>query len=247
MVLTALRGAVGFLSRVPVGADEAAWTAFQNCPVTFPLVGYLLGLLILFPLVLPLPAVTVGVVFLAWIYAVTGITHLDGVADLGDALIVHGPPAERQSVMQDTQLGVGGVIAVVVVAIGLVTAGTTLADFPRQAVLLVVTAEVAAKLGMSIMITLGEAAHSGLGAEFADQHSPKSVLLPLLVGLPAAALTWPHPAGVLALGAGVGGAAVVWWWANRCLGGISGDVLGAANEVGRVVALHAGIVVWLTI
>ncbi|MFT4923567.1 MAG: adenosylcobinamide-GDP ribazoletransferase, partial [Haloarculaceae archaeon] len=28
MVLTALRGAVGFLTRLPVGHDERAWAAF---------------------------------------------------------------------------------------------------------------------------------------------------------------------------------------------------------------------------
>jgi adenosylcobinamide-GDP ribazoletransferase len=28
------------------------------------------------------------------------------------------------------------------------------------------------------------------------------------------------------------------------LGGISGDVLGAANELGRVVGVHAGVVAW---
>lgn len=228
-----------------MGTDDAAWTAFRDRPVLFPVVGYGLGLILVLPVVLPLPAITVGLLFLVWIYLVTGITHLDGLGDLGDAAIVHGGPAERRSVMTDTQLGVGGTLAILIVAIGLATAGSTIVDLPRRAVGLVVTAEVTAKLGMSLMITIGESGHSGLGAKFTEAHTSKAVLLPLLVGLPAAAGTWPHPAAGIALVAGLGGVGVVWWWATRRLGGISGDVLGAANEVGRVVALHAGIAAWL--
>ena len=33
-------------------------------------------------------------------------------------------------------------------------------------------------------------------------------------------------------------------WAQTNLGGVSGDVLGATNELARVAGLHAGVVAW---
>jgi adenosylcobinamide-GDP ribazoletransferase len=66
----------------------------------------------------------------------------------------------------------------------------------------------------------------------------------LAVALPVAALTWPTPAAAAAVAAGFLVALAVGWAATKRLGGVGGDVLGAANELGRVFALHAGVVAW---
>ncbi len=42
----------------------------------------------------------------------------------------------------------------------------------------------------------------------------------------------------------IAGVGLPWYWANRNLDGISGDVFGAANEIGRVVGLHVGVIAW---
>jgi adenosylcobinamide-GDP ribazoletransferase len=47
-----------------------------------------------------------------------------------------------------------------------------------------------------------------------------------------------------ALVAAVAVALLVGRWARTTLGGVSGDVLGAANELGRVAALHARVIAW---
>ncbi|MUW16062.1 adenosylcobinamide-GDP ribazoletransferase, partial [Halorubrum sp. CBA1125] len=125
---TALRGALGFLTRLPVGRDEATWEAFVQSPATFPVVGYLVGALVALPFLLPAPAPTVALAFPVAVYAATGITHLDGVADLGDAAVVHGDAAARRAVLKDSALGVGGTVALVAVVLGLATAAFALAE-----------------------------------------------------------------------------------------------------------------------
>ncbi|MFB6218244.1 MAG: adenosylcobinamide-GDP ribazoletransferase, partial [Halobacteriaceae archaeon] len=165
MVLTALRGALGFLSRAPVGRDERAWRAFRSTPAALPLAGYAIGAAVALPLALPLPGPTAAALFVAAVYLVTGINHLDGVADLGDAAVVHGDAGRRRAVMADAELGVGGTAAVALVVFALGAAGLAVAALGLRALALVVAAEVGAKLAVAAVACLGSAAHEGLGAE----------------------------------------------------------------------------------
>ena len=245
MVLKALQGALGFFSRLPVGHDATAWNAFRDRPASMPLTGYIIGSLIVLPLVLPGSPPTIAFAFVVAVYLVTGINHIDGVIDLGDALVVHGGPTERRVVMKDTTIGAGGALAVAMVVLGLATAGLTLATLPIQAVLLVITAEVGAKLGMALLVCFGSAPHEGLGSALTTHADPHSAVLAGAVAVPAAVLTWPR----IGVATTVLLAAVIVTfgslrWARINLGGVSGDVLGATNEIIRIVALHVGVFVW---
>jgi adenosylcobinamide-GDP ribazoletransferase len=99
-----------------------------------------------------------------------------------------------------------------------------------------ITAEVAAKLSMVEVASLGKATHQGLGSRFAE----KSGLLTFIVALLLAALVAVLCFGVrgllvllppLALSFGLVKLA------NMAFGGINGDVIGSSNELGRLIAL----------
>jgi adenosylcobinamide-GDP ribazoletransferase len=64
--------------------------------------------------------------------------------------------------------------------------------------------------------------------------------------VPVVALAPPlgTPAIAAALLGGPVVALLVLWWSRSALGGVSGDVFGAANELGRAVGVHAGVVAW---
>ena len=248
MVLSALRGALGFLTRLPVGHSERAWTAFRGAPWAFPLAGYVVGALLAVPFLLGsagLPAVTVAFGYLLAVVAVTGINHLDGVADVGDAAVVHGDLADRREVLKDTTVGVGAVAAVALVVAGLALGALGVAGLPvRVAVATVVAAEVGAKAGMAAVACLGVAPHDGLGAQFTERAASTDLAPALAVALPVALFSWPSPAAGAAVVGAFGGGVGALWWLTGLLGGANGDVFGAVNEVGRVVGLHLGVVAW---
>jgi adenosylcobinamide-GDP ribazoletransferase len=199
----------------------------------------------------PVPAPTVALAYVLVVVALTGINHADGVADLGDAAVVHGDAERRHEVLGDTVLGVGGTLALALVVAGLALAGLGLASLPvAVATGLVVVAEVGAKCAMALLATLGDPAHEGFGAAVAGDLAGRDLALPLVLTLPApvavAVLAGAGGAVValVALAGGLATALALLWWVRRTLGGVTGDVFGAGNELVRVVALHAGLVAW---
>ncbi|THE65565.1 adenosylcobinamide-GDP ribazoletransferase [Salinadaptatus halalkaliphilus] len=245
--LGAIRGGVGFLTRLPVSFRDGDWEALRETPAAFPVVGYLAGAIAAIPLLAvgTLSSGPVAFAYLLAVYAVVGIHHLDGVADLGDALVVHGDTERRREVLKDTTTGVGAILAVAVVVAGLALGGLGVAGLTvAGAVGVVIAAEVGAKLGMAAMACLGHASYEGMGKSFTEASSPASVLGPIAVAVPAVGLTWPHPAAAVAVCGAVAAIALPWYWATHHLGGINGDIFGAANEIGRVAGVHAGVIAW---
>jgi adenosylcobinamide-GDP ribazoletransferase len=244
VVLTALRGAVGFLTRLPIGRSERAWEALGATPAVMVPTAYVIGVLAAVPLIV-LPGSTAGLAYPAILLALTGIAHPDGLADLADAAVVHGSPAERREVMHDTVTGVGGTVALALDLVGLALAGFALADAPvGLALAIVVAAEVGAKLSMVGLAVLGGTGHPGMGAHLLGA-SPGQLVLAVGLAIPAGLLGWPALVPAVALIAALVTAAIVAGWARSRLGGLSGDVFGATNELARLVALHAGVVAWM--
>lgn len=243
--VAALRGAVGFLTRFPVGHDESGWQAFAATPATVPLVGYLVGALAALAFLVPAPPTVTAFLYVLALYAITGINHADGVADIGDAAVVHGDPDRRLSVLKDSTVGVGGTLALIGLVAGLVLAGVPLADAPLLvAVSVVVSAEVGAKLGTAALVCLGTAPHDGLGSQLTGVNGPRSVVAPVLVALPVVLLARPPYVAAMAIFGALAVSLLLRRWSSRALGGVNGDVLGAATELGRLGGLYAGLLAW---
>ena len=244
----AIRGAVGFLTRLPVGGGEAEWDAFRRRGYTLPLVGYLVGALVGVVFFLPLQPPTLVAAYLVGLYLITGVTHADGLADLGDALAVHGDADRTREVLKDSATGVGGVLLFGVTLLVLALGVLSFAGIGSvRAFRFVVAAEVGAKLGMALVACYGRPAHDGLGSQLVGELDGRQFGPALLVALPAIAAAPPGtPTALLAtllVGPLVGVAVLT--WGHRELGGVSGDLIGATNEIARALALHVGVSVWI--
>ena len=240
-----MRAAFGFLTVVGGGAVPS-----RRTPAWFAVVGALLGLAVgglwwgaaeLWPRsVAAVLAVGAGA-------ALTGMLHLDGLADAADGLLPPLPRARRLDVMATPDVGAFGVVAVVLV---LALQVTSLASLAPDVVLL---AGVMAASRALMALTLGRVPYArgpgGLAAAFgADtERGRRSASLAAGLGLAAglalvvAARGWPGLAVAAAL---VAGFAAVVALARRRLGGFTGDVLGAAGVVGETAALLLAAASW---
>lgn len=232
--LDGARTALGFLTIV----GTAAGRPDRRAVAWFAPVGALVGLAVgnvwwaaadLWP---PLLAALLAVVVDALL---TGMLHLDGLADSADGLLPPLPRARRLAVMADPA---AGAFAVVVVALVLaIRVGALAALTPNPLPLLGLWAAARAAMAVTIAtVPYARAAEGGLASAFAG-----APVAPALVGggigLGVVVLTVGGPAGLaaaLALPLGAGGVVAL---AVRRLGGFTGDVLGAAGVMGETFGL----------
>jgi adenosylcobinamide-GDP ribazoletransferase len=181
----------------------------------------------------PLPGSVAAIATLA---ALTGGLHLDGLADLADGLGSRAPAPAALEIMRRSDIGPLGVAALVLTLLIQVSA-LDAAQAAGRGPVAVAAAAVTARLSMTAACRRGipAARPGGLGALVAGSVPPLAavVLAAAAIG-GAAALSVPAAAGVAAgLLAGAALTAV----AVRRLGGITGDVLGAAAEVSAAACL----------
>lgn len=233
-----LRYALAFLTRLPGGTHPPNSAGLASGVPWFPVVGALVGALVALvyvPLAIVLPPLTAAAVAIGWAALVTGGLHEDGFADSLDGLGGGRDVAHRLEILKDSRHGTFGVLGLVLLTLVKVSALAALTGVVAAAGLIAAhalgRAAAAGLLGWAPPAT-GE----GMGASFLRAVSRPQVLS----ALGAAAVLGVFTLGPLVLPAVAlvaAGAMVVARWAQRRIGGITGDVLGAAEQVGECVVL----------
>lgn len=178
---------------------------------------------------------------------VTGGFHEDGLADTADGLGGGATPERRLAIMKDSRIGTYGALA-----LGLVTALRVAAlagASPVRGALALLAAHGAGRaVAVVVMATqpyVGEAASAKAGAS-PQRASGLNAMVAVLLGLwpfVLFALLFDWRAGALGLGIGAALAAAAMVQARRLIGGRTGDVLGAVEQVVEVgVLLGASLV-----
>jgi adenosylcobinamide-GDP ribazoletransferase len=234
-----------FLTRLPIRLDGALPDdALARAAWSFPVVGVLVALAGAGAAILAdaigLPAPASALLALAATVALTGALHEDGLADTVDGLGGGRTRERKLEIMKDSRIGSYGVLALVI-GVGLRAAAlASLVQEPRLHLLGALVAAHAGSRGLLpiLMRALPPARPGGLGAS-AGVPSISTALAALALGAFA---------GFWGLGGGLGlagmilaliGLGVVGALARRQLGGYTGDVLGAAQQVGEIILLLA--------
>lgn len=247
--LLAVRSGFGFLSTIPVGITMEGLDELMKRSYLFTFVGAVLGLIMggfafLFETIFP-PQIS-AVFIIVSIYYLTGLNHLDGLSDFGDGATAHGSLEKKIGALKDMSLGIGGVAYAAIALVALYASITALQNeatlfgggMDAAAVVLVamLIAEVSAKQAMLTIAAFGKPIHEGLGSIAINNTNITKFSIGLLFGAAVCVFVFGL-IGIVALFTSIISALAVLNISNRHFGGVNGDCIGTANEVGRIVAL----------
>jgi adenosylcobinamide-GDP ribazoletransferase len=231
-------GAVSFLTRVPTGTGARRPEELAAFVPWFPVVGAGVGLAVAAvyagagELLPPLPAASLAVV--AGI-CLTGAFHEDGLGDTADAFVGHHDRDGTVRILKDPRLGTFGVLAVA--ASLLLRAGAVAALAPAAALAALPAAHALSRAAaVAAMTALPTAGETGLGASYVLALSRRRALAGAAAGLGIALALLGLPALVAAAAAALATLALG-RLATRRVGGVTGDVLGAVQQLGEILVL----------
>ncbi len=248
--MNGLRSAVGFLTILPVAPGDAAGLA--SARAWFPVVGLLLGAVLAgidlllnagYPFLTqeyrPFPPLLAAAILIVALVVLTRALHLDGFMDCCDGFLGGFSRERRLEILRDSHVGAFAVTGMV--SLLLIKAGALMALPPSGRFWTLLIFPCLSRWAMLVTLELFPyARRQGIGVPFRADGRRWQLAGGLAVAMLAAvALTGPAGLALMALASGV--ALGIGAWASRLLGGVTGDVYGAVNEIAEtsVLALAA--------
>ena len=233
----------GFLTRIPVFSIEySGHSSLTGACWAFPLVGVCVGLAAALALWLAdgfgLASQLAALLAIASMILLTGALHEDGLADTADGFGLGGDTEKRLAAMRDPRIGVFGMVALIVVFSARWTALADLVSisFAEGATAIIAAAAISRGILPYVMHAVANARQDGLSASAGRPESQ-----PALIALGIAAVISLFVFGisgtiVVAIVTAIVTIAIV-AIARRLIGGQTGDVLGAIQQVTEAAVL----------
>ena len=240
-LLPRIRLAASFLTILPIApADPADPGDVAASFGFFPLIGFAIGATLcaldwsLSPI---LNSSLRAILIIAALTVVTGAIHLDGLADSADALGAGRDRARALAIMRDSRIGGFGAIALVFILtlkfVALATAGAV----NRRAALILAPglgrwAMVAVAAGMDYLRA------GGAGAALLERDRDRNLRIATIIAIAGAVVVARRPALISIIVTGAITLAMRGFY-RRWLGGVTGDLIGAAGEIVETAVLIA--------
>jgi adenosylcobinamide-GDP ribazoletransferase len=236
--LEGVRLALAFLTILPVGAERPATPeAIAESFAYFPLAGFMIGAALAavdWMLHFALGRAVRSALIVMSLAALTGAVHLDGVADTADALGAGRDRERAMRILRDSTIGSFGAVAVFFV-LALKILALAAIDGRRRYAALYLAPGLARWAMVAVSYRLDYLRSQGAGSSLI-QSNGRNFAFCSLTTIVAAALV----VSTRALGAGLAAAAAALAmraFYRRWLGGVTGDLIGAAGEIAEVAAL----------
>jgi len=223
--------ALSLLTRLRTRGGRDTARAIPWMPVVGALIGLACGLVYwaaraaLTPLISASLAITASILL-------TGALHEDGLADVADAFGARVEPARALEIMHDPYHGTYGILALIVSVVTRVVAVAAMR--PSTAVVSLAVAHALARAGAVGLMTGMPPAHgSTLAASYKSPEIRRGVFAGIVFALALAVATlglWAFAAAAIVLGA----VAVTGLLARQKIGGFTGDVLGATEQLAEI-------------
>lgn len=237
-----LKVAAIFFTRVKIAYDgPLQLTQLKRAWRAVPLVGAAIGAAggLVFTLAhhVNLPTLAVALLALAATAALTGALHEDGLSDFADAL--GGRDAgQRLTIMRDSRIGGYGALALIF-SVGLRAAALASVARPQDAFWALIAAHAVSRAAIpAVMSGIPAARNDGLGADAGAPERPALAVCLVLAGAIAVVALGLGQAVAVLLVACMAAMAIA-GLARRLVGGYTGDILGAVQQVAEIAILLA--------
>ncbi|MEJ8559910.1 adenosylcobinamide-GDP ribazoletransferase [Yoonia sp. GPGPB17] len=237
-----LPAALGLLTRLPILVDSArAMERGAASAWAYPLVGVVVGVILAaataLMLAIGIPAGIVAGLVLAGSVVMTGAMHEDGLADSADGLWGGWDKARRLEIMKDSHIGVYGVCAIALSLLIRWLALVVIVSMGAYWVAFITAGAVSRASMVVVMAALPNARDGGLSR---NVGRPASATTWLAVGIAAGfALLCGYLGVTLVAALSILGCILI---AHAKIGGQTGDILGAAQQVTEITVLIAIVV-----
>ena len=238
--LRPIESVLGFLTILPVGKQNHDLYYVAKSMYLFPAAGLVIGAIIgamAFGVSNFLHPMLVGFLVAGALIIITGVHHTDALTDFADGLMAKGSRESKHRAMRDPAAGSAGVAALVMYFAGMIIVFNIGFESSLAIFTSLITAEVIAKYVMVMLAYRGLSAWEGSSSPFTVVMKDKTRMLAatgIMVTIVGFASSY---AGFAALVVSLLLAELLKYVSRKSFGGISGDVLGASNEITRLSSL----------
>ncbi|HEV7328666.1 MAG TPA: adenosylcobinamide-GDP ribazoletransferase [Bosea sp. (in: a-proteobacteria)] len=248
---------IRFYSRLPVpalpGEAPHALPDFRLVPRALPFAALVIAapatLIALLAGLAGVNALLTAALAVTALVVTTGAFHEDGLADSADGLFGGHTPERRLEIMKDSRVGTFGALALglsLLLRVSALAAILQGAGAWTVAAAMLVAAPWSRVEGLRILATVDPIRREGASASVGQ---PERSVLPIAYGLSGAlalllAVTGAVPLAGIVLGLALSALATYWLsrTAMRLIGGQTGDILGAAQQLGEI-AIYLGLAI----
>ncbi len=232
--------ALSFFTRIPIGKRDFGSLTLAQAATYFPIVGAVIGLFTggfyLAMLWLGLPNMVSAWLTVVFQLLLTGCLHEDGLADTADGLASGRDREQKLSIMRDSRIGSYGVLALItIISLRANLIGSFTGNFVTI-IVFVATATCSRAFLAVFMQTISYARNYGLAVR-AGKPAIEQTIIAISIGVFSLLLTGK----ILATLTGVFSLAIIYvvikQITNKNFGGITGDVLGATQQISEVAML----------
>jgi adenosylcobinamide-GDP ribazoletransferase len=234
-----------FLTRMPLPAPTAivkgdVSRALWAAPVVGGTVGAVGAAVYWLMHILHVPDFPAAALAVAATVAATGALHEDGLADVADGFGGGATRERKLEIMRDSRIGAYGVCALVLSFMLRIGVLASLGGPPLVAMALI-AAHAAARAPMpAFMRLIPPARADGMSAQ-AGEPPRASAIVAGMLGIAVLMVCLGLAAGLVAVLLVACGFAVMAWICRRQIGGQTGDVLGALEQLGEVIVLFVAV------
>lgn len=179
-----------------------------------------------------------GFIITSFIIIITGVHHTDALADFADGIMVKGSIEKKYKVIHDPFVGSAGVVAIITYFIGMTITISTYKEIDILIISLLIS-EIIAKYAMVFQAFFSQSAWEGYSSLFTKNMKSKkkiiistsmTVILVIIIGkLNTLFMMQVFITCVIST--------IIIYISKKNFGGITGDVMGATNEIIRLFCL----------